>query len=79
MADKNMKVFENVPGPYFVDTECIACELCVDGAPNHFKMVDNKDNMPHACVFKQPENDEEKENCEDAMGACPVDAIGDNG
>jgi len=51
----------------------------VDTAPNHFKMIDSNDKMPHACVFKQPENDEEKDNCDDAMGACPVDAIGNDG
>jgi ferredoxin len=74
-----MKVSENVSGPYYVDTECIACDLCVDTAPNHFKMVEGKDKIPHAYVFKQPETDEEKDDCEDAMGACPVDAIGDDG
>ncbi|MGB3908416.1 MAG: ferredoxin [Methanomethylovorans sp.] len=77
MADKTIKVPENVPGPYYVDNECIACELCVDTAPAHFKMIN--DGQPHAYVFKQPENDQEKDACDDAMGACPVDAIGDDG
>jgi ferredoxin len=72
-----MKVSENVPGPYFVDTDCIACELCVDTAPDYFKMIE--DSQPHAYVFKQPQTDEEKDNCDDAMGACPVDAIGNDG
>lgn len=72
-----MKVSENVPGLYFVDTDCIACELCVDTAPDHFKMIE--DGQPHAYVFKQPQTDEEKDNCDDAMGACPVDAIGNDG
>lgn len=72
-----MKVPENAPGVYYVDAECIACDLCVDTAPNHFKMISG--GQPHACVFKQPETDEEKDNCDDAMGACPVDAIGDDG
>lgn len=71
-----MKVSENIPGPYYVDAECIACELCVDTAPDHFKMADDK---PQAYVFRQPENDEEKDLCEDALGACPVDAIGNDG
>jgi ferredoxin len=69
---------ENVPDPYYVDTECIACD-CVDTAPNHFKMVEGNDKMPHARVFKQPGNDVERDNCDDAMGACPVDAIGNDG
>lgn len=71
-----MKVSENIPGPYYVDAECIACELCVDTAPDYFKMADDK---PQAYVFRQPENDEEKDLCEDALGACPVDAIGNDG
>jgi ferredoxin len=76
MADKTIKASENVPGPYYVDEECIACELCVDTAPDYFKMADDR---PQAYVFKQPKTDEEKDLCEDALGVCPVDAIGNDG
>jgi len=69
-------VSENVPGPYYVDNECIACELCVTIASDNFKMANDR---PQAYVFKQPENDQEKDACDDAMGACPVDAIGNDG
>jgi len=48
----------------------------VDTAPDHFKMADDR---PQAYVFKQPGNDEEKDLCEDALGVCPVDAIGNDG
>ena len=76
MADKNDKVSENVPGPYYCDYSCIACNLCVDTAPENFKM---KDDVSTAFVYKQPENDEEKEACEEALEACPVEAIGNDG
>lgn len=76
MADKADKVDENIPGPYYVDNECIACNLCVDTSPENFKMNDDESN---AYVYKQPENDKEKEACEEALTSCPVEAIGNDG
>lgn len=76
MADKNNKVPENVPGPYYVDEECIACEVCVDISPSNFKMTDDG---THAYVYKQPENDEEGAASDEAIPSCPVDAIGNDG
>jgi ferredoxin len=48
----------------------------VDTAPTNFKM--NEDNS-NSYVYKQPENDEEKKACEEALKNCPVDAIGNDG
>jgi hypothetical protein len=76
IADKNSKVSENVPGPYYVDESCISCQICTDEAPDHFKMADNNST---SYVFKQPENDEEIKLCEKALSICPVDAIGNDG
>ncbi|WP_394326057.1 ferredoxin [Methanosarcina horonobensis] len=53
----------------------MACHLCVDTSPENFKMNDDDSN---AFVYKQPESDEEKEACEEALEACPVDAIGND-
>ena len=75
MADKNNKHPENVPGPYYVDTECINCDACVLAAENHFKLLDDG----HAYVFRQPATTEEKEACEEALESCPVEAIGNDG
>ena len=75
MADKNNKHPENVPGPYYVDTECINCDACVLAAENHFKLLDDG----HAYVFRQPATAEEKEACEEALESCPVEAIGNDG
>lgn len=37
------------------------------------------DDDSNAFVYKQPENDEEKQASEEALEACPVDAIGNDG
>ena len=76
MADKNDKFEDNVPGKFYVDTECIICSVCVMAAPNNF--VESEDGG-HDYVYKQPENDDELAECYDAMDQCPVDAIGDDG
>ncbi len=76
MADKTQKYEDNVPGAYYVDTECILCSLCVDLAPNNFRESEDGD---HDVVYKQPENEDEVEQCAEAMAQCPVDAIGADG
>ncbi len=64
---------DNVPGLYFVDTNCISCDTCTGIAKHHFKLTDDFD---HAIVFKQPTTPDETARCEDALVACPVLAIG---
>ena len=76
MADKQKKYDDNVPGRFYVDRECIACDACVLAAPDHFGM--NPDDG-HAFVNKQPEGEQEEAKCREAMEGCPVEAIGNNG
>ncbi|MEJ6949744.1 ferredoxin [Natronospora cellulosivora (SeqCode)] len=76
MAEKNNMLSENVAGEFYVDEQCIACELCVSEAEENFKM---KDDGAYAYVYKQAESDSEHDACLDAMHGCPVDAIGDDG
>jgi ferredoxin len=76
MADKSSKYEDNVPGKYYVDKECIDCDLCNELAPNNFGTAEADD---HSCVTKQPETPEEEEQCIEAMEGCPVDCIGDDG
>lgn len=76
MADKNDKFPENVPGAYYVDRSCIACDACCITAPDHFGM-DEDDG--HAFVIKQPVTEDEKELCQEAMEGCPVESIGADG
>ena len=76
MADKNDKYPDNAPGKYYVDRECIFCNVCIYAAPNNFKISNDG---THDVVYKQPENEDEEEECLDAMDQCPVYAIGDDG
>ncbi len=76
MADKDDKYPENKKGTFYVDRSCIACDACITTAPDNFSMDDDDG---HAFITKQPENEEEKELCEEALEGCPVEAIGDDG
>ncbi len=76
MADCTDKVPDNVPGKYYVDSNCIDCDVCRTTAPNNFKANEDEG---YSYVFKQPENEEEEEQCRQAMEECPVEAIGDDG
>jgi len=76
MADVANKYPENVPGKYYVDNQCIDCDLCRETAPDNFQR--NEDGG-YSYVFKQPESPEEEARCKEAKEGCPVEAIGDNG
>jgi len=76
MADTQDKVPGTVDGAYFVDTNCIDCDLCRQTAPENF---DRNDDEGYSFVKKQPANDEEAQLCRDALDDCPVEAIGDDG
>lgn len=76
MADKNAKFKQNAEGAYYVDDSCIACDACCVEAPNFFAMNDDDG---HAYVTKQPQTPDEVEEAENALAACPVEAIGNNG
>ena len=76
MPDRNDRVKENVPGTYYVDSSCIDCDVCRDTAPENFTRCDGNS---YSFVFKQPETDEEREACEEALTCCPVEAIGNDG
>ena len=76
MADKENRYPENAPGKFYVDDQCIDCDLCRETAPNNFTR--NEDGG-YTYVVKQPANDDELAQCCEAMEGCPVEAIGDNG
>lgn len=76
MANPRDKFKKNVPGAYYVDEQCIACDACVMEAPRFFAM---EDALGHAYVMKQPQNAQEIQECENALEACPVEAIGRDG
>src|SRR6266702_5491309 len=76
MADVSNKYPENVPGKYYVDEQCIDCDLCRETAPANFK---RNDDGGHSYVYKQAESPEEEALCKEAMEGCPVEAIGNDG
>ena len=76
MANKNSKFKENIPGRYYVDDSCIACDACCIEAPKFFAMNDDDG---HAFVMLQPLSPEDIKEAENALEACPVEAIGRDG
>lgn len=76
MADKTRKFSQNVEGKYYVDEECIDCNLCSEISPDNFR-VNPEEGYDY--VHKQPSTNQEAELCQEAMESCPVEAIGDDG
>lgn len=76
MAELSDKYSDNVAGKYFVDTECIDCDLCRETAKDNFTRNGDEG---YSYVYKQPENEDEEQLCREAMEGCPVEAIGDFG
>lgn len=76
MADKQNKLEENVAGAFYVDDQCIDCDACRETAPSFFRRNDDKG---YSYVFKQPTDEAEKAQCDEALEGCPVEAIGRDG
>ena len=76
MADPRNKLPDNTVGKFYVDRECIDCDVCRDTSPANFA---RNDENGYSFVYKQPESEEESALCEEALMACPVEAIGDDG
>ncbi|MFH0938374.1 MAG: ferredoxin [Planctomycetota bacterium] len=76
MASIADKYKDNVSGAFYIDTQCINCNLCEQTAPDFFKCNEDKG---YTYVSKQPATDEEKALCQQALEECPVEAIGSDG
>lgn len=76
MADIANRYGDNILGRYYVDNQCIDCDLCRETAPNNFT---RNDDGGYSYVYKQPENHDEEKQCKEAKEGCPVEAIGDDG
>ena len=76
MAEFENRYQENTSGKYYVDDQCIDCDLCRETAPDNFTRSDEEG---YSYVFKQAESEEEDRLCQEAMEGCPVEAIGDDG
>ena len=51
MADKENRVSDNVPGAWYVDEECIDCDLCRQTSPDNFARNDDEG---FSYVYNQP-------------------------
>jgi ferredoxin len=76
MANKNDKWGQNAPGKFYVDQQCIDCDLCRETAPSFFTLHDEGG---YSYVHKQPTTEEEIAQCMEALEGCPVEAIGNDG
>jgi ferredoxin len=76
MADPKDRLLENVPGAWYVDSQCIDCDVCRVTAPGNFQRSEDKG---YSYVFRQPDSAEENAQCQEAMDSCPVEAIGSDG
>ncbi len=76
MAEFQDKLPENARGKFYVDRQCIDCDVCRDTSPKNFT---RNDENGYSYVYKQPETPEEFALCDEALFVCPVEAIGDDG
>ena len=71
MARESLRLPENVPGDFFVDSSCIDCDACRQIAPETFR-----DHGDASSVFRQPETGDEVRRALMALVACPTGSIG---
>lgn len=71
MADAALRIPENVPGDFYVDSTCIDCDACRVFAPSVFS-----DAGEQSFVFHQPETAEELLAAQRAQISCPTSSIG---
>ncbi len=78
MADKDDKWPLNAAGKFYVDEQCIDCDLCRETAPDFFK---RDEDGGYSYVYNQPDgaNEDDIALCMEALEGCPVEAIGEDG
>jgi len=76
VADPRDRVAENAPGRFYVDMQCIDCDVCRVTAPANFQRSEEKG---YSYVVLQPRDPNEEAQCREAMDCCPVEAIGEDG
>ncbi|HEV7428445.1 MAG TPA: MBL fold metallo-hydrolase [Thermoanaerobaculia bacterium] len=71
MASLELRLPDNVPGDFYVDSTCIDCDACRIFAPTVFS-----DTGDQSAVFHQPESDDEVLAAQKALISCPTASIG---
>jgi glyoxylase-like metal-dependent hydrolase (beta-lactamase superfamily II)/ferredoxin len=72
MARAALRIAENVPGDFFVDSTCIDCDACRQIAPTVFRDIGDQ-----SAVFHQPDSAKELLAAQRALISCPTASIGD--
>lgn len=71
MANLALRLPDNVPGDFFVDSTCIDCDACRQIAPGTFSEVGD-----FSIVHQQPKTEAENQRALMALVACPTGSIG---
>jgi glyoxylase-like metal-dependent hydrolase (beta-lactamase superfamily II)/ferredoxin len=71
VAQIALRIPENAPGDFFVDSTCIDCDACRQIAPQVFHDIGNQ-----SAVHQQPRTDSELLDAQKALIACPTASIG---
>jgi len=71
MANIALRLPENIPGDFFVDSTCIDCDACRQIAPETFT-----EDGDTSVVHHQPENEQQMKRALMALVACPTASIG---
>jgi glyoxylase-like metal-dependent hydrolase (beta-lactamase superfamily II)/ferredoxin len=71
MANPALRLPENIPGDFFVDSTCIDCDACRQIAPETFS-----DSGDASIVYHQPTTKAETKRALMALVACPTASIG---
>src|SRR5258708_1417448 len=71
MASLSLRLPDNIPGDFFVDSTCIDCDACRQIAPETF--CEDED---VSVVYHQPTADEDVKRALMALVACPTGSIG---
>jgi glyoxylase-like metal-dependent hydrolase (beta-lactamase superfamily II)/ferredoxin len=71
MANVQLRLPENVPGDFFVDSTCIDCDTCSQLAPTVFR-----DHGEQCSVYRQPTTRDETRLAMMALVSCPTGSIG---
>ena len=72
MAQAALRIEQNVPGDFYVDSSCIDCDACRQIAPSVFHDVGDQ-----SAVHRQPQTAQEILAAQKALIACPTSSIGD--
>jgi len=71
MASVALRLSENVPGDFYVDSTCINCDACRQIAPETFA-----EDGDASIVFRQPRTEAETKRALMALVVCPTGSIG---